>query len=227
MDKHKEIKIIGLNTYCLIEIVKYLDYEDLLNLKVVHIAFNEAIDFIISKSDFKFFTYWNPDDTENFDKKMRKVARFLAQFGHKLKRLNIAVDGKTTEHHKSICGHYQTLIENFCSDGNVKYFSFQNFDMSEEFLKDNLTFFNSLEHLKVEFNICREYEIKTTDFMILLNFIATTKIKNLEIEIDDVPINTNLFPSIAASQLESLALNFCYSVDLDYVNDNISINTTL
>lgn len=226
--------IFDLNTDCLIEICKILDNENLLNLKIAHKAFGDAIDTVVSTRDIQFIECWNEENIESAVKEMKKSAKFLTQFGHKLKRLSIDVRDVTAAFDSSrrsieslISCHYQTLIESFCSNGNVKYCSFSNFDMPAEFLKDNFAFFDSLDYLEIEFNY--GYKTKIPDFMLLLHFIATTKIKNLRIsiEFDYTDIKDNILPIIATSQLESLEIRTLIVQDLDYVDDNIPINTTL
>lgn len=81
MAEMKEIKIIDLNFDCLVEIFKYLDFEDLMNLKAAHNAFGEAIDYAVSKGNFRLATSWYDDAKENSEKEMIKIDTFLVQWG--------------------------------------------------------------------------------------------------------------------------------------------------
>lgn len=163
--ENKGLKIIDMHFYCLIETFKYLDYKDLLNLKAAHNGFGEAIEYAVSKGNFCLRIDWYDDDEENSEKEMMKIDRFLMQFGHKLKRLHIALDEQSIDRCKSMSRHYQRLINSFCSNGNVKHCSFLNIDMSEKFLCHNWPFFNSLDGLTIKFSFYHESEFKASDLI--------------------------------------------------------------
>lgn len=90
MTENKEIEIIDLNYYCLIEIVKYLNFEDLVNLKAAHNAFGKAVDYAVAKGNcWVVDTYWCDDDNENAENTVKKISKFFVRFQNKLKRLDI------------------------------------------------------------------------------------------------------------------------------------------
>lgn len=194
MNPAKEFKLTDLNKWCLSKIFKHLDYEDLLSVKKASSAFDDALDSVISMACFELKTQSTTDE-------------LLKHFGHKLHYLNIEIENETAEQKKTISRHYKTLIERYCSNGNIKNAVFRNLDLSKEFLKDNAKFFSSLEILIVGFDNIDPDALEPSDI-----------------------INFNVFPSIAASQLKKCVIDATQCdppKNFDYKNSEMSTNITM
>lgn len=67
----KITKIFDLPTECLIEIFKYLDYGDLYNLRQLHVALDDAIEYVVRNRKF-IFTIPSFDEDGDFSRSSLK-----------------------------------------------------------------------------------------------------------------------------------------------------------
>lgn len=227
MDENKEIKIIDLNNSCLIEIFKNLNYEDLLSLKKARNSFGAAVDFVVRTSDIQFTikrSEINQDD--QYVVQFRKIKRFLQEFGNKLKSLRIMIDYAVENRRSLISYIFQTLIENYCSNGNIEHCTLSNFDFSKEFLDENQIFLRSLVSLKL-----MHVDFNNDEMLCLMDFIIGSRIKELVIYSWIYPIEFNILKKIASSRLESVYIcvddGFKGENREDYENFDIPVNTAL
>lgn len=211
MSHMKPDKITDLQTKCLIEIFKYLDYEDLYNLKQSHVAFDDAIEYTVRNGKFKF-TIPSFDKDEDYLEKFVKIKNFIQLFGTQIKYLNvISADGWVDVPRIIIKFRKQltTLIKNYCSGGNVKHCSFEELPVSMRFVNQNLPLFKSLESLRFKF------AIEHSDFEEFIKFATQLELNRFEMTLMRCDMRFNFFETIAASKFETCIVRILNNDDMD------------
>lgn len=226
MDEKKETKITDLNTSCLIEIFKKLNNEDLQSLKKARNSFGAAVDFVVRTSNIRFKIEAigiNQEQDSQYVKQIRKIKKFLQEFGGTLKRLDIEIDGALMYHVSSISYHFQTIIENYCSNGNIKHCSLRNFELSTEYVEENLLFLRSLRSLEIN------YQFSNAELLCLMDFIIGSRIEIIKIHSLSFPIQFNILKKIALSRLKAVSIFGSFEGENfdDYGDLDIPVNTAL
>lgn len=148
--KKKQIKtkITDLNTECYVEICRNLKWKDLLNLKLSHDAFGDAVDFIVRIREFPLVMMTNVEaNSPEFE-------GFLELFGRKIFFLDIYFSvcceslrgrGRSID----VDNRVESLIVTNCLDGNIRHCDFGELRLSKSFFtkKRSISFLNSLETL--------------------------------------------------------------------------------
>lgn len=147
-----KINICDLCEECLYQVMKYLDYKDLRELYDVHERFHSSIEHVVAK---KSFTFKISDYDNGFhSKELEEITKFLSMFGGQLNQLKIDLPAHYEYDHfkiaSSMSANIELLIERFCVNGNIKHFTFANFELSDDFIEDNTSFFNSLESIEMD-----------------------------------------------------------------------------
>lgn len=124
-----ELKITDLNVDCLVEIVKYLHSDDLINLCQVHFRFLPPIGKVVPKK-----VIYIRNCVENH----KSLNVFLKLFGHRITCLDL--DGKSSLEARIIEGY----VSAYCANGNVKSCNFD-LNVLKKFIDRNTKFFESLE----------------------------------------------------------------------------------
>lgn len=194
-------RILDLNTDCLIEIFKYLSIEDVCEVKKIHPKFDDALDHVVSKSNFVVpLIKCDEDDSESFLFKIDLMRTFLSFFGKKIKYFNFRL------HSYSMTAAYvissrlmEIFIYNYCINGDMKVCHFNGLIFDKEFFASIKHFIESLEEIRVDVKYL-------DDFIWILDFLISLKIKRIQIEpnywfeIDPCV----LFMKIAKSELEAV-----------------------
>lgn len=131
---NNNLKITDLNEYCLTEIVKLLNSDDLVHLCQVNTRFLPAIDKVVPKKEICC--------TINNGENGKPLGFFLKLFGHRI--VNLKICGYGTTEKKIIEG----FVKKYCANGNVKKCNFRQ-EISKEFIEGNTKFFESLESVDV------------------------------------------------------------------------------
>lgn len=174
---HKAKTIPGLNEDCLFEIIKYLDLKDLYELKQAHRCFRNSINRVVPNKSFNInvydFQYWigygikGRKLLKSFRKQLQRLSiRFPPHFYYKQEKLAIIL--RT---------NYEILIEFLCANGNIQYFSIANIEFSDEFIKENVHFFQSLLSLKMDIKQKRH-----DSFLTIMPLLHTAKHLTIETE---------------------------------------------
>lgn len=193
-------KIIDINTECLIEIFKNLNYQELLDLTKVYDGFYDAIEYVVMHGNFTFCI----STSENKQLKCKLIEEFLKLFGNKIKRLNFELIGWFGKKmYWLLRMHLETLIKFYCMHGNVQYCSFDNFRLRPRFVSDKSNFFKSLQSISMLSAIPYHRDLNW-----FLNGVLSDNTKEIEIA-DRHFIFTglvNVFAKINSSQLESVKI---------------------
>lgn len=194
-------KITDLNNECFIKICRYLDWNDLLGLKLAHNAFDDAIDFIARTTEFEFIiTSGN----------ISKFESFVELFGRKIKWLKVRFytfdDGEDEddddEWMTTMNYRVEFFIEKYCVNGNIKHCSFNGFKLRKFFFIRNISFFNCLETFELIDST------KPNDIKWLMDFISKNKnmqefylfyVSDADVDSD---IKCDILYSIASSHLK-------------------------
>lgn len=211
--------IIDLNTYCLIEIFRYLDYKDWINLKLAHDIFGEACNHMVrvNGNDIKFEL--NSEKKSDYFVQMDILERFLELFGNETRALNIKFSGSRRDN-RSI----DALLEKYCMAGNIKHCNLNGLELRRPFFSKNMTFLNSLVSLKLH------NSTNVLDAHLLLDFIATSRnLKEFYFSSTKCKLGNryDFFRKIASSNLEICHINLPMNRDLTREISSLPINYTL
>lgn len=233
MAEKEPTKLSDLNTDCLLEVFKYLQFEDLTNLKCVHAAFGDALDHIASTKKFKLcLNLYGFGDADNYNiynasNSLNAVERYLKTFGRVVQNLNIATNDSqhnTINLQKNV--FCTNLIRNYCVNGDVKTCAFANFDLSETFLVEHTEFLLALRSLEMVNSVFIGSKIGR-----LLDCLADShEIRKLKISGVRVITESNIFPKIAKSQLVTCIIDIGLSIDHERIDDvivGVPFNETL
>lgn len=230
-NENAKVKLIDLDTSCLIRILKYLNYDDLYNLNQTHSSFNAAIEHVVSTKKFLFcipavYTDEWIVDYEKSLEKMQQINNFLKVFGRDIQYLNIEFNCKSDKFYVSLCNLFETAIECYCSNGNVKHCTFGNFNLRTEFVNDSGKFFKSMESLQIG-NVVDEM-----DFYRIMDLVVLQgNLKMFTAEEQMLCSDTHtVFQKIAASHLETCIID-CESswqnIDVSSMSPHSKPNLTL
>lgn len=98
--------------------------------------------------------------------------------------------------------HLATLITKYCSVGNVKHCSFDEFKGFSKIVGQNLPFFTSLESLRLKLAI--NYD----EFQKIITFATTLKLNKFEIIVMNCDNRMNFFEIIAGSKFETCIVDY-------------------
>lgn len=221
MVENIETKITDLSTDCLIAIFRYFkrDRIALCNIKLAHDAFGDAVDYFVqTSSEFNFVV---TDRKGEISEDGKLFEGFVKLFGSKMKFLSIEF---ADEGDLLMNDRVEFLIENYCTDGNIRSCKLDGVKLSKSFAERNISFFNSLEYLKLE------YLTEPIDIEWLIKLIGTSKnIKEIYITCGgcELKMGYDIFRSIASSNLEICHLNATAISDLTREMSDLPKNNTL
>lgn len=202
-------KLVDLNTECLIEICNYLNCKDLFNLKKTHWKFGDAIDYVVSTSISDQMLFTINAESGDFQNDLSFVKKCLKTFGDRMKYLaiDLAHFNKTNENARAMCQNdVEKAVQDYCSvaGNNIRYAVFHNFRLrTTTFLNTNKSLFEGLDSLT--WITDTDYINEEKELLDLLEFVTTSKLKEIIIipfYLHQMRLNVNIFPKIAASQLE-------------------------
>lgn len=213
------LKLIDLNTDCIIQICKYLNREDLCHFKMAHSHFDDAVDYIICANDTELPVIHK----ETLVHTLKFIKKYLQLFGDKIKNLKIPMRAKGLPHGKTINDVLELLITKYCSAGNIKHCAFRGFQPSKRFFETNSNFLSGIHILKLGFK-----QDGSLDWLID-SLLTSQKLLNLSLYACGTLDELNLFSKIAASQLESFQCELTKSNSKRKHHDisKIPINHTL
>lgn len=216
--------ITDLNTDCLIKIFNWLEFSELLYLKRIHVAFDNAIQEICKTNSFKFKI--DMEDEENVFKMIKLVDEFLLLFGDIMKKSKIVIIADPeNEDYEFFLRCLNSLIANRCIGSNITSCKLYGFHLGKQFFKRHAAFFKSLESL----NLIETKFIAPLNCAWLLDLFTGTQMKKLNLV--KVAGNENANPTrdlmgrIASSELEWCSMSFSnYETDFTL---NVPENYTL
>lgn len=205
MENSAKTNIFNIHFDCQIEIIKYLNLNELLNLKSAHQYFHEAIDYVVSSKKFNCEIQFDGRETKKNYAKVLNIQNFLLNFGDKIKNLTVRFrNDKIMNNIKNMLGPF---LERFCSKGNVQHCKFINFPVNRQFIERNEVFFKSLKTLHFY------QSLETEGFYAIQNLIGGKNLTNLEIQDRNCDITVKaavvdeILSKIFSSNLESIVLN--------------------
>lgn len=194
-------RLCDLNEDCLYEVVKHLDIDSLCELYNVREQFRNVINKVVVENPiiFKVSQYY---EGNHFDK-LSQISKFLEMFGGRVKQLKIDLPAHYEYEHyeaaKLMSTDIEALIENYCTNGNVKHFAFSNLELTDEFIDNNARFFNALESIEMDVKQIETDEL--FDIMPMLNMAKKIKILTRDNrDVNDFLRNINL------NQVENLEI---------------------
>lgn len=204
MDKPRELNIFDLNDDCLIKIIEYLDFNDILNLSKINLRFNEAIGASLTKTAVNI-------SNEN----LGEMEVFLKIFGGQVKHMDILGIEPSNQ------AQVKELIRKYCNIGKVEHCTLNGLNIKEDFLETNINFFKSLKTLIMP----EQANIETPIFYRILD--TMTNIKYLDVNFSqcvrrDVP---TLLSKLVAHQLETLYLLNMSNVTENDINNSPKLNS--
>lgn len=132
----KELNIIHLNDFCLIEIFKYLSFGDLFELHKVDSRIHKAIGTVLYQKNVKVTIE---------DENILQIQSFLKIFKGQVRNLELSVLSKSSKARAKI------LISLYCSDGVVEHFT-SSYTIDSQFLSEfigkNKDFFKTLKTIE-------------------------------------------------------------------------------
>lgn len=212
MSENEKLKITDLNSDCLSEIFKYLNHNDLVNLKGAHSAFNSATDHVASITKYEFVIK-DRHKSRKVSNVIRSIDTFLQYFGDKIQHFHIkCYQGTSHEQCNSILYlHIETMLKFYCGNGNVKHLSITGFELREDFVRQNLRLFTSLEFLNAAID-----EDKLDWFV---EFFKTTGLNDSIGSTFDTEVN--IFEKLVSTLFENLSMQFSHVTDEDLVPENL------
>lgn len=151
-DKTQKTKktIFDLNEDWLTEILKYLDFEELREVKNAHNFFHDAINRVVAKRKYTIYIY----SYEGCSQQLQEYRRDLKAFGDQLQHLSIVFPAHVPLEEQLVAEmvhvNCEMLIEVFCSNGNIKHCSISGIDLTSDYIKDNPKFFETLWSLDMD-----------------------------------------------------------------------------
>lgn len=214
----KVLKLIDLDTECLMKIFVFLSYKDLFSLRKVHAHYHNAVDYVLIANSKKR----NKAPTLIIcDEDIKLIKKYLEFVGNKMKYLKIDIE-------QGLCRlntvpTVKSLIETYCNGGNIKYCSFNRFYINQTFVNKNIKFFNDLERL--ELHHC---DMSQINLKLFLCYVAASSLKELQVTGYGLIIKPfNIFPIIAVSKLETCIMDLYNPSDHREYKTQMPTNLTL
>lgn len=206
------LHIFDLNDHCLFEVFKYLQSNDLIELYKAHWRFYDAIQLRI-KSSKKPITLFCDElrEPSNFED-------FVRTFGQYIAYLVLEVHGQPANRTE-----VKRLINQHCSNGNVRKCSFRAFPINESFIGDNINFFKHLKSMFMD-------SVDMNEATMIKLFNTITAVKDLQIRGSQTECNIDaglLLSKILSHTLESLTFCVRWEDISEEIFTGLPINTTV
>lgn len=156
-----ETKITDLNEDCLINIFKYVHYNDLVNLNEVRSSFHAAIETVISTT--KYFTFQPPikASRENILNAFNQFKDFVQLFGGIINGIEIDLwtmcsrfctySTPEMDHFMFLNGEIEQFINELAANNVfIERWTFKGFKLRESLVVSNPTWWHHVKHLKGE-----------------------------------------------------------------------------